>query len=80
MASKDQWFKIVVVAKNPNLVGKVVKLGLSYTASWNDENTLLIINKGDNNEMFYPWNDNDSEDSKDDPDMHWISIKQVSNN
>ena len=80
MASKDQWFKIVVVAKNPNLVGKVVKLGLSYTASWNDENTLLIINKGENNEMFYPWTDNDQEDSKDDPDMHWISIKQVSNN
>ncbi len=76
MASENQFFKIVVVAKNPNLIDKVVKLGISYTASWNDENTLLIINK-DEYGLYYPWVDNDPTDSKDDPDEHWISIKQV---
>lgn len=77
MASENQFFKIVVVAKNPNLVDKVVKLGISYTSSWNDENSLLLINK-DEYGLYYPWIDNDPTDSKDDPDEHWISIKQVS--
>ena len=80
-ASAGSFFKIVVVAKNPNLVGKVVKLGISYTASWNDEdNTLLMINSGDNAGLYYPWTDNDPDDDKDDPDAHWISVKQVSAN
>lgn len=79
-AVKDRFFKIVVVAKNADRVGKVVKLGISYTASWNDDdNTLLMINeeKGGNS-MYYPWTDNNPDDDKDDPDTHWISIKQVS--
>lgn len=77
-ASENRFFKIVVVAKNPNEVGKVVKLGISYTASWNDENTLLMINDGDGDNLYYPWTDNDPNDAKDDPDKYWISIKQVS--
>lgn len=76
-ASNGDFFKIVVVAKNPNRMDKVVKLGISYTASWNDDdNSLLVINKGDNG-LYYPWNDNNPDDDKDDPDAHWISIKQV---
>ena len=80
-AVKDRFFKIVVVAKNADRVGKVVKLGISYTASWNDDdNTLLMINEGKGgNSMYYPWTDNNPDDDKDDPDTHWISIKQVSN-
>ncbi|MBQ5899198.1 MAG: hypothetical protein IIW87_04730 [Alistipes sp.] len=77
-ANKDRFFKIVVVAKNPNEVGKVVKLGISYTASWNDDNTLLMINGDSNDHLYYPWFDNDPDDAKDDPNVHWISIKQVS--
>ena len=79
-AVKDRFFKIVVVAKNADRVGKVVKLGISYTASWNDDdNTLLMINEGKGGDsMYYPWTDNNPDDDKDDPDTHWISIKQVS--
>lgn len=79
-AEKDRFFKIVVVAKNADRVGKVVKLGISYTAGWNDDdNTLLMINEGKGgNFMYYPWTDNNPDDDKDDPDTHWISIKQVS--
>lgn len=74
-AADNRFFKIVVVAKNPDMKGKVVKLGISYTASWNDENTLLMIN-GDNNGLYWPWVDNEATDDKDDPDAHWISIIQ----
>ena len=72
----NYFYKIVVVPKNPNLIDNVIKLGLTYTASWNPEaNPLLIINKGENNGLYYPWETtgNDS----DNPDIHWISIKQV---
>lgn len=79
-ADGNKFFKIVVVAKNPNEVGKVVKLGISYTASWNDENTLLMINNGANDGMYYPWEDNNLDDDKDDPDKYWISITQVGSN
>lgn len=74
-AADNRFFKIVVVAKNPDLKGKVVKLGISYTASWNDENTLLMINGG-TDDLYWPWADNEATDDKDDPDAHWISITQ----
>lgn len=76
-AAGNRYYKIVVVAKNPNIINKVVKLGISYVASWNEgENTLLVINKGGNNGLYYPWTDNDPLDYKDDPDENWISITQ----
>jgi hypothetical protein len=68
-AEKNRFYKIVVVAKNPNNVGNVIKLGLTYTASWNAEaNPLLVINKGDNSGFYYP--------NAGKSDIHWISIKQ----
>ena len=75
-ATRNKFYKIVVIAKNPNNVGNVIKLGLTHTANWNDEaNPLLIINKGDNNDCYYPWTSNPNKPG-DDPDIHWISIRQ----
>ena len=75
-AEANRFYKIVVIAKNPNNVGNVIKLGLTHTANWNDEaNPLLIINKGDNNGCYYPWTSN-PEKLGDNPDIHWISIRQ----
>lgn len=72
----NSFYKIVVVAKNPNNIGNVIKLGLTYTATWNYETTpLLIINKGDNNGLYYPW-DNSGYAADDNSDIHWISILQ----
>ena len=77
-AEIDYYYKIVVKALKPDLVDNVIKLGITYTASWNqDANPLLLINKGDsdaNNGLYYPW---DGTDSNDAPDIHWISIRQV---
>ena len=77
-AEQDYYYKIVVKALDPDLVDNVIKLGITYTASWNqDANPLLLINKGDsdaNNGLYYPW---DGTDSNDAPDIHWISIRQV---
>jgi hypothetical protein len=73
-AEANNFYKIVVVAKNPNNIGNVIKLGLTYTADWNAEaNPLLIINKGGNNGLYYPW---DGTNPSDEPDIHWISIRQ----
>lgn len=73
-AEANNFYKIVVVAKNPNNIGNVIKLGLTYTADWNAEaNPLLIINKGNNNGKYYPW---DGVNANDEPDIHWISIRQ----
>ena len=75
LAERGYFYKIVVVPLNSNNVGNVIKLGLTYTANWSqDANPLLIINKGDNNGLYYPW---DAIASKDAPDIHWISIRQV---
>lgn len=75
-AVENKFYKIVVIAKNPNNIGNVIKLGLTHTANWNDEaNPLLIINKGDNNGLYYPWTKNPDKPG-DDPDIHWISIRQ----
>ena len=74
-AERNYFYKIVVVPLNSENVNNVIKLGLTYTASWNQEATpLLIINKGENNGLYYPW---DGTASKDAPDIHWISIRQV---
>lgn len=75
---KDYFYKIVVVAKNPNNIGNVIKLGITYTADWNPEaNPLLIINKGDNNGFYYPWDATAAGvKPSDSPDIHWISIIQ----
>lgn len=68
-AEKNKYYKIVVVAKNPNNVGNVIRLGITYTADWNAEaNPLLIINKGDKGGFYYP--------NAGSSDIHWISIKQ----
>ena len=74
-AESGYFYKIVVVPLNPNNEGNVVKLGLTYTADWNAEaNPLLIINKGEGeNPYYYPW---DGSDKKDNPDIHWIPIRQ----
>lgn len=73
-AEANSFYKIVVVAKNPNNIGNVIKLGLTYTVDWNAEaNPLLIINKGNNNGLYYPW---DGTNANDEPDIHWISIHQ----
>ena len=73
-AEANNFYKIVVVAKNPNNIGNVIKLGLTYTADWNAEaNPLLIINKGGNNGLYYPWG---GTNPSDEPDIHWISIRQ----
>ena len=76
-AKIGRFYKIVVVAKNPNNVGTVVKLGLSYAPLWNHEaNPLLVINKkGD--EFYYPWTTQTGDTSSDSPDISWISIRQV---
>lgn len=76
-AKIGRFYKIVVVAKNPNNVGTVVKLGLSYAPLWNHEaNPLLVINKkGDG--LYYPWNQQTGDTSSDSPDISWISIRQV---
>ena len=76
-AEQDQFYKIVVVPLNAENEGNVIKLGLTYVGDWNIEPnpTLLIINKGDNKGLYYPWNS--SKDKDDDPDIHWVSIKQV---
>lgn len=78
-AERNNFYRIVVKALNPDLIDNVIKLGITYTASWNqDANPLLLINKGDNssdnNGLYYPW---DGTDSNDAPDIHWISIRQV---
>ena len=74
-AESNYFYKIVVVPLKAENVNHVIKLGLTYTASWNQEATpLLIINKGENNGLYYPW---DEMASKDAPDIHWISIRQV---
>ena len=75
---QDYFYKIVVVAKNPNNIGNVIKLGITYTADWNPEaNPLLLINKGEGSGLYYPW---DAEAPgvrpSDSPDIHWISIIQ----
>ena len=77
-AEDDRFYKIVVVANNQNNIGKVVKLGITYAPIWNEEaSPLLIINKGDGEgDWYYPWTDTGN--TKDNPDMFWISIKQVS--
>jgi hypothetical protein len=76
-AKIGRFYKIVVVAKNPNNVGKVVKLGLSYAPLWNHEaNPLLVINKKDGG-RYYPWATQDGDTSSDSPDISWISIRQV---
>ena len=76
-AKIGRFYKIVVVAKNPNNVGTVVKLGLSYAPLWNHEaNPLLVVNKkGDG--LYYPWNQQTGDTSSDKPDISWISIRQV---
>lgn len=74
-AESNYFYKIVVVPLKAENINNVIKLGLTYTASWNQEATpLLIINKGENNGLYYPW---DGTASKDAPDIHWISIRQV---
>ena len=77
-AELNKFYKIVVVAKNQNNVGNVIKLGLTYTIEWNAEVTpLLIINKGDEGDedgCYYPW---DGTVQADKPDIHWISIRQI---
>jgi hypothetical protein len=75
---QDYFYKIVVVAKNPNNIGNVIKLGITYTADWNPEaNPLLLINKGEGSGLYYRW---DAEAPgvrpSDSPDIHWISIIQ----
>ena len=42
-AEANNFYKIVVVAKNPNNIGNVIKLGLTYTADWNAEANPLYI-------------------------------------
>lgn len=79
LAEKGYFYKIVVVPLNPINVNNVIKLGLTYTASWNqDANPLLIINKADTGAgfdgLYYP---NTGFTGKDTPDIHWISIRQV---
>lgn len=75
-AATGIFYKIVVVAKKANQVGKVVKLGITYSASWFGSNSLLLpINKAndENGAFYYPWTvtntDNDS-------NQQWISILQ----
>ena len=75
-AATGIFYKIVVVAKKANRVGKVVKLGITYSASWFGSNSLLLpINKAndENGAFYYPWTvtntDNDS-------NQQWISILQ----
>lgn len=77
-AEDNRFYKIVVVAKNQNNINKVVKLGITYAPIWNEEaSPLLIINKGDGEGVcYYPWTATGN--TKDNPDMFWISIKQVS--
>lgn len=77
-AEDNRFYKIVVVAKNQNNINKVVKLGITYAPIWNEEaSPLLIINKGDGEgDCYYPWTATGN--TKDNPDMFWISIKQVS--
>ncbi len=77
-AEDNRFYKIVVVAKNQNNIDKVVKLGITYAPIWNEEaSPLLIINKGDGEgDCYYPWTATGN--TKDNPDMFWISIKQVS--
>ena len=77
-AEDNRFYKIVVVAKNQNNINKVVKLGITYAPIWNEEaSPLLIINKGDGEgDCYYPWTATGN--AKDNPDMFWISIKQVS--
>lgn len=76
-AAQDRFYKVVVVAKNPNNIGNVVKLGLSYAPLWNHEaNPLLVINK-DSDGLYYPWDLMDGDTSSDMPDISWISIRQV---
>lgn len=77
-AADNKFYKIVVVPKNPNNSGNIVKLGLTYTADWNQNaNPLLIINKGDNNGLYYPWQPDVADKAGDTPDIHWISIRQI---
>ena len=76
-AAQDRFYKIVVVAKNPNNIGNVVKLGLSYAPLWNHEaNPLLVINK-ESDGLYYPWESISNDTSSDMPDISWISIRQV---
>lgn len=77
-AEDNRFYKIVVVAKNQNNINKVVKLGITHAPIWNEEaSPLLIINKGDGEgDCYYPWTATGN--TKDNPDMFWISIKQVS--
>ena len=77
-AEDNRFYKIVVVAKNQNNINKVVKLGITYAPIWNEEaSPLLIINKGEGEgDCYYPWTATGN--TKDNPDMFWISIKQVS--
>ena len=79
---QGEYYKIVVRALNPDNIGGVVKLGIIYTPVWNPTTTpLVIINKGSQqNGLYYPYNDWSTGSANDNPDMFWVSIKQVQPN
>ena len=79
---QGEYYKIVVRALNPNNIGGIVKLGIIYTPVWNPTATpLVIINKGSqHNGLYYPYSDWSTGSADDNPDMFWVSIKQVQPN
>ena len=76
---QDTFFKIVVRALKADNIGGKVKLGIIYTPVWNPTaNPLVIINKGsEHNGLYYPYADWDAGAVDDEPDMFWVTIKQV---
>lgn len=76
---KGEYYKIVVRALNADNIGGIVKLGIVYTPLWNPTtNPLVIINKGSqHNGLYYPYDWSTTGSTGDNPDMFWVSIKQV---
>ena len=76
---EGEYYKIVVRALNADNIGGIVKLGIVYTPLWNPTATpLVIINKGSqHNGLYYPYDWSTTGSTDDNPDMFWVSIKQV---
>ena len=77
-AKANVWYKIVVIATSADTIGEYPKLGITHRPAWNPGvDPLIIINKGSQHNGLYYSFDDWSVPEQDQPDVFWISIKQV---